>query len=137
VTTNAGHPLDRNLYQSVKGLAAAERVVAPGGTVIAAAACVDGVPRGGAFSSLLESATTAEDLLSMPSAHDQWQVQVLGRVLQRARVLFHSMGLSDDEVRRAQLEPVDDISATLRQLRPERVCVLPRGPLTVATVVGG
>jgi hypothetical protein len=73
----------------------------------------------------------------MPSAHDQWQVQVLGRVLQRARVLFHSTGLSDDEVRRAQLEPVDDISATLRQLRPERVCVLPRGPLTVATVVGG
>ena len=28
LTTNGGHPLDRNLYQSVKGLAAAERVVA-------------------------------------------------------------------------------------------------------------
>ena len=37
VTTNGGHPLDRNLYQAVKGMAAAERVVAPGGTIVIAA----------------------------------------------------------------------------------------------------
>ncbi|MGO8870035.1 MAG: nickel-dependent lactate racemase, partial [Acidimicrobiales bacterium] len=48
VTTNGGHPLDRNLYQAVKGLAAAERVVGDGGVIVLAAACVDGVPAGGA-----------------------------------------------------------------------------------------
>ena len=37
LTTNGGHPLDRNLYQSVKGLAAAERVVADGGIIVMAA----------------------------------------------------------------------------------------------------
>ena len=39
LTTNGGHPLDRNLYQAVKGMAAAERVVADGGVIVMAAAC--------------------------------------------------------------------------------------------------
>ena len=62
VTTNGGHPLDRNLYQAVKGLAAAERVVIDGGTVILAAACLDGIPRGGAFARLLAGAAAATTL---------------------------------------------------------------------------
>ena len=40
-----GHPLDRDLYQAVKGMAAAERVVADGGDILLAAACSDGRPR--------------------------------------------------------------------------------------------
>src|ERR1019366_8991202 len=47
LSTNAGFPLDRNLYQAVKGMAAAERVVTDGGTVVMAAACLDGLPAGG------------------------------------------------------------------------------------------
>ena len=44
VTTGSGYPLDQNLYQAVKGMAAAERVVRPGGTVVIAAECADGLP---------------------------------------------------------------------------------------------
>ena len=44
VSTNGGYPLDRNLYQAVKGMAAAERIVREGGIVVMAAACEDGVP---------------------------------------------------------------------------------------------
>ncbi len=130
VTTNAGHPLDRNLYQTVKGLAAAERAVAEGGTIVAAAACIDGVPSGSHFQRLL----TAPDFLDVESAPDQWQLQVLGRVLRRARVMLHSDGLTDDEIRAAHLDPVGDVSRTLHDLRPERLCVLPRGPMTVVSV---
>jgi nickel-dependent lactate racemase len=130
VTTNAGYPLDRNLYQSVKGLAAAERAVIDGGTIVAAAACVDGVPAGSAFARLLD----APDFLALDSAPDQWQLQVLGRVLRRARVMLHSDGLAAEEIRAAHLEPVDDVSAAIKQLAPEQVCVLPRGPLTVVSV---
>ena len=39
VSTNGGHPLDRNLYQAVKGMAAAERIVRHGGIIVMAAAC--------------------------------------------------------------------------------------------------
>jgi hypothetical protein len=48
--------------------------------------------------------------------------------------MLHSDGLAPDEVRAAQLQPVDDISAAIRALNPRRVCVLPRGPLTVVSV---
>ena len=56
VSTNGGHPLDRNLYQAVKGMAAAERMVPPGGIIVMAAACGDGVPAGGAFARILAGA---------------------------------------------------------------------------------
>ena len=51
ITTNSGYPLDQNLYQAVKGLSAAARVVKPGGTIICAAECRDGIPDHGDYKS--------------------------------------------------------------------------------------
>ena len=144
LTTNGGHPLDRNLYQSVKGLAAAERVVADGGVIVMAAACADGVPGDGAFARILESASSIEELArpAGPAQVDGWQSQVLARVLARADVWFHSDGLSDHSIRSARMRPVRDLATGLEEAlaaraghlgRPARLCVLARGPLTVAT----
>ncbi len=139
VTTNAGHPLDRNLYQAVKGMTAAERVVRDGGRIICAAACGDGIPGGGGFGRLLAEARSVDDLLAPPSTHDQWQVQILGRILARARVGLYAEGLDDDGIRSALLEPVADVSGAVEQALAEagpgaRLCVLPEGPLTVVGV---
>jgi lactate racemase len=139
VTSNAGHPLDRNLYQAVKGMTAAERVVRPGGTIICAAACGDGIPDDGGFGRLLAAARTVDDLLAPPSMHDQWQVQILGRILARARVGLYAAGLDDEQIRSALLEPVGDVAASVAQHLAEagpgaRCCVLPEGPLTVVSV---
>ena len=83
LSTNSGHPLDRNLYQAVKGMAAAERVVRPGGTIVMAAACVDGVPAEGEFGRILAAAGSPDALARAdgPPGLDRWQAQVLGRVL--------------------------------------------------------
>jgi lactate racemase len=144
LTTNGGAPLDRNLYQAVKGMAAAERVVAPGGIIVQAAACGDGIPDHGAFAAILRAASDPADLVHPQGGGrlDAWQAQVLGRVLSRAEVWMYSGGLSDDEVRSALLTPVHDptqaISAALDRMGSgARVCVLPHGPLTVATPVDG
>jgi nickel-dependent lactate racemase len=139
VTTNAGHPLDRNLYQAVKGMTAAERVVRNGGSIVCVAACVDGVPDDGGFGRLLAAARTVEDLLAPPSTHDQWQVQILGRILARTRVGLHASGLDDAQIRAALLEPVADVAeAVTRRMAAAgpgaRCCVLPEGPLTVVSV---
>jgi nickel-dependent lactate racemase len=141
VSTNGGHPLDRNLYQAVKGMAAADRVRKAGGTVVMAAACADGVPDGGAFARLLSESRTPDDLLASTAGPelDRWQAQVLGRVLARGTVRLHSEGLGADAIRAAQLVPAPDldeaVGATLARLGPSaRVAVLPEGPLTVATV---
>ena len=68
VSTNGGYPLDRNLYQAVKGMAAAERIVRDGGIIVMAAACEDGVPAGGAFARLLGAATTPANSPGPPAA---------------------------------------------------------------------
>ena len=140
VTTNGGHPLDRNLYQAVKGMAAAERVVAPGGIIILAAACLDGLPGDGAFARIVEAARDPGDLMRPqgPGVVDGWQAQVLGRVLSRAEVWVFSDGLSHDAARSAFLTPVDDLTGAVAEALARsdpgaRLCVLPHGPLTVAT----
>ncbi len=142
LTTNGGYPLDRNLYQAVKGMAAAERVVAAGGVIVMAAACVDGVPAEGAFARILTGVSSPEQMLrpAGPGELDGWQAQVLGRVLGRAEVWVYSGGLSDEAVRSGLMTPVHDLEAAVGKAldrgRSSRLCVLPQGPLTVATPAG-
>jgi nickel-dependent lactate racemase len=141
VSTNGGYPLDRNLYQAVKGMAAAERIVRPGGCIVMAADCEDGVPAGGAFARLLADARTPADLIGVSGAPelDRWQAQVLGRVLARAEVHLFANGLAPAALPSALLTRVSDLdgavtSACARLGPGARVAVMPEGPLTVATV---
>jgi lactate racemase len=145
VTTNSGYPLDQNLYQAVKGMSAALTVVEPGGLIICAAECADGFPDHGSFRSVLASAPTPEALLAEISARtetvpDQWQVQILARILTTARVGVHTSGLTDADLRSAHLFAVPDIAAAveaeLAARGPDaRVCVLPDGPQTIPYLV--
>ncbi len=141
VSTNGGYPLDRNLYQAVKGMAAAERIVRPGGIIVMAAACEDGIPGDGAFARILAEADRPDDLIGASDAPelDRWQAQVLGRVLARADVLLHADGLHDRSLPEGLLRAAPDLNAAVAEamarLGPRaRVAVLPEGPLTVATV---
>ena len=63
VTTNAGFPLDQNLYQCVKGLSAGAAVVRKGGTLVCAAECRDGTPDHGSYRQVLASQSTPAALL--------------------------------------------------------------------------
>jgi nickel-dependent lactate racemase len=139
ITTNSGYPLDRNLYQAVKGMAAAATVVVDGGTIICAAECRDGLPDGGDYARLLRGgssiAAVAEGILGAGrTIPDGWQVQVQARAQERARVLLRS-SLPDSDARDAHLLPIGDVGAALDGLlaqRPgARVCVLPEGPQTI------
>jgi nickel-dependent lactate racemase len=144
LTSNAGFPLDQNLYQAVKGMSAAARVVKQGGTIVCAAECRDGLPAHGSYGEVLASASTPEALLTMIespgyAAADQWQVQIQAQILSHANVWMKAAGLSDGELRAAHLVPVDDVSAAvsdaLRRAGPEAtLCVLPQGPQTIPYV---
>jgi nickel-dependent lactate racemase len=135
VTSNAGYPLDQNLYQAVKGMAAAARVVKPGGTIVCAAACRDGLPDGGAYARLVQSGPFDP---SGPTVPDQWQVQIQAAVQRQARVVVKSDGVPPATLRRCGFEPTDDVSATVREALARggagaRACVLPAGPRVVAS----
>jgi len=141
LTTNSGYPLDQNLYQAVKGLSAAATVVKPGGTIICAAECRDGVPDHGSYGEILASRPSPAQLLSMIqrpgySTPDAWQVQVQSQIQLRATVQLKADGLSDETIRAAHLEPVHDVARAVRTALeaagPDAtLCVLPRGPQTI------
>ncbi|MDP9311642.1 MAG: nickel-dependent lactate racemase [Chloroflexota bacterium] len=143
VTTNSGYPLDQNLYQAVKGMSAAARIVKPGGAIIAAAECSDGLPSHGNYKDLLQMRESAQALLEMIEApgfemYDQWQAQSQALVQRKAQVYLHS-SLDAETVRQAMLEPAPDIETTLAELVKRygsgaRVAVLPEGPQTVPYV---
>ncbi|MYB47761.1 MAG: nickel-dependent lactate racemase [Dehalococcoidia bacterium] len=144
VTTNSGYPLDQNLYQAVKGMSAAAKVVKEGGTIVCAAECSDGIPDHGQYKKLLTMRDSPEDLLDMiltdgHNVHDQWQVQLQAQIQLRASVYLKSGYLSPEQVREAHLTPIDSIEDTVAgELRESgngaRVCVLPEGPQTIPYV---
>lgn len=142
VTTNSGYPLDQNLYQTVKGMSAAARIVRDGGAILAVAECVDGLPDHGNYKELLRMRSSPQELLDLiESPHfqmfDQWQVQSQAIVQRKAHVYLYS-SLAPDLTRAAMLTPVDDVSVAIEQLRERygnRIAVLPRGPMTVPYLV--
>ena len=100
VTTNSGHPLDLNLYQAVKGMSAAARIVKPGGLMILACECREGLPAGSPFDQFLPRVAGPEELLARLAAPgfcfpEQWQAQIQALIQRKARVLVYST-LSED-----------------------------------------
>ena len=144
ITTNSGYPLDLNLYQTVKGMSAAAQVVRPGGTIIVASECWDGIPEHGLYGRLLADAGSPERVLEMVNAPgferlDQWQVQIQAQIQQRADVYVYADGLTNEQIAKALLRPCRSIEATvsalLERYGPQAtVCVLPEGPQTIPYV---
>jgi nickel-dependent lactate racemase len=141
ITTNSGYPLDLNLYQSVKGMRAAEPIVRPGGAIIIAASCWDGIPEHGLYGKLLRGSRSPQELLDKVCApgfleQDQWQAHIQALVQLKAEVHVRSDGLTDDEIRAALLLPCRRIEETVAALlekhgRGASICVMPEGPQTI------
>ena len=94
VTSNGGYPLDQNMYQSVKGMTAGEANVRQGGVVIMCAALSDG--HGGEdfyrwFAERSGAAQVARDIEAIPpesTRMDQWEAQILARVMEKAACIL-------------------------------------------------
>ena len=144
LTTNSGYPLDMNLYQAVKGMAAAARIVKDGGAILLAAECAEGTPAGSPHDRLLCSVANGEDLLARLAQPgfihaEQWQGQIQALIQRRAEIHIHST-LPDETIRAAHLLPCRDIAEFLAKKRAAnpgtRLAVLPQGPLTIPYLSG-
>lgn len=143
VTSNSGFPLDQNLYQTVKGMSAAVRIAAPGGTIFVASECSDGLPSHGNFGNLLRGGASPRAIndsirvLTKPVL-DQWQAQILTNIQMKCDLALMSK-LKTEDVETAKIRPVTnfqaDVESKIRELGPgARVAVLPDGPLTIPYV---
>jgi lactate racemase len=136
VTTCAGYPLDLTYYQAVKGVTAASHIVKPGGTILLAAECQEGLgsPEFTNFVRRFSNAQSClETMAKEPVVIDQWQLEKLALVMQRAQVWFCTPGISPAD--RQYLwgptfaEPQHAIDALCTELgKDATVAVIPEGP---------
>ncbi len=139
VTSNSGFPLDQNLYQTVKGISAASRIVSDGGTILVASECSDGVPDHGNFAEIMREGETPADVLAAIHALerpilDQWQAQILAGILERSDIRVRS-DVPREDIEACKMNVVEDVDAAvaeaLEDCAERRVAVLPDGPLTI------
>ncbi|MBY7144311.1 nickel-dependent lactate racemase [Virgibacillus sp. NKC19-3] len=143
ITSNSGYPLDQNLYQAVKGMSAAHKIVKEDGAIIVASECSDGLPDHGNYSKIFDMADSPQGLLDMINdpnfkMFDQWQVQKQAVIQVWADVYVYSK-LTDEQVEGTMLKPTYDIEKTIEDLKKTygadmRIAVLPLGPLTIPYV---
>jgi len=94
ITTNGGYPLDQNIYQTVKGMTAAEATCSKGGVIIVVSECSDGHGGDSFFKTFAEAASVEEvmsDIIARErdqTVPDQWESQILARVLLKHQVIM-------------------------------------------------
>jgi nickel-dependent lactate racemase len=142
ITTSAGYPLDLTFYQAIKGVTAAAHIVKPGGKILLLAACEEG-PGAPEFSRMLRDNPSDRDFLGRitdaPVTIDQWQLEKLALVTQKAQVLFYAPGLAREYHAslwgRAFPTAASAVEALLALLSPgATVAVIPEGPYVLAKV---
>ena len=119
ITSNGGAPLDQNVYQSVKGLTAAEAAAAPGAILIISTRCNDGVG-GESFYRALHECVTIQELMDRILATpmdqtdpDQWEYQILCRMMLKHRIIFVSEPAMQKPLEEMKLEYAPDLDAAL------------------------
>ncbi len=121
VTTNGGAPLDQNIYQCVKGMTAAEAAAKEDGVIILCAACADGTG-GDAFYRALASCESADALYAsimetpqQATLADQWESQILARILKKHRVVMVTRPALADVVRDMKMEYAASLQEALQR----------------------
>jgi len=105
VVTTPGHPLDMNLYQSIKPLVAVQNIVRPGGVVVLYANCSEGT--GGApFVAPFENAASPREVISRLSTHGAYRIEMDHALLlcrmqlsRQLKFIFCTPGVSPDIIR--------------------------------------
>lgn len=138
VTSGGGYPLDLTYYQTVKGMVGALPVLKPGGSIVIASACEEGVGNRHFLDCLLDLETIEDfpDRIQRPDwtfVPDQWQVEELAKAV-RGRTAYHvASGIDPAVHQRLFVQPVlsadEGLAAALeRHGTSARVAVIPKGP---------
>jgi len=144
ITSNGGYPLDQNIYQSVKGMTAAEACVRKGGVIIMVAACNDG--HGGEafyrwFADAESPEAVAEKISQIPQMDtiaDQWEAQILARVLSKCSVILVTDMCDPDLIRNMHLMHAKSIEDAVKMAesivgKQSDIVVIPDGVSVIVT----
>jgi lactate racemase len=141
VTSAAGHPLDKTYYQTVKGMVGPLDILEPGGELIVASACSEGL----GSKHYVEAQRRLVDLgpegfaasiAGKPHADiDEWQTQMQLKPMRVGRVRLYTDGLDAIGAGLTGVERVHDLSAavaeSMARQRDPHVAFVPEGPYVV------
>ncbi len=141
VTSAAGYPLDKTYYQTVKGMVAPMDILAPGGTLIIASECSEGM----GSHEYIEAQKRliglgADGFLRDISAKrfadvDEWQTQMQVKPMKVARVQLFTGSLPPEQRALTGVDMVDSVeaavAASMRASGDDHVAVIPEGPYVV------
>jgi len=143
ITSNNGYPLDQNIYQAVKGMTAGEATCRENGVIIMVAACNDGHGGEGFMKTIAENISAAEILTKIQATPkqdtvpDQWESQILARILSKFHVVLVSR-CDPALVKAMKMHPASDLNEALAIAEallghPGAVTVIPEG---ISTIIG-
>jgi len=138
ISSNGGYPLDQNIYQSVKGLTAAEAAAAEGAVLIMVSSCSDGHGGESFYKALHECEspeTLTQQILATPqdkTLADQWEFQILARILCKHHVIYVTDPAQRSTIEEMKMEwapSVDEALAQARKIKGEGayLVVIPNG----------
>jgi nickel-dependent lactate racemase len=141
VTTSAGYPLDKTFYQTIKGMVGVLDIVEPGGTIVIASECSEGmgspefVAAQRALCRMGPERFMADVIARNHARIDEWQTQMLVKALRRAGVRLYTTGLRPSDLADIFVDPVAAVEkAVLESVNAHRdpcVAVVPEGPYVV------
>ena len=141
IVTQGGAPKDLNLYQTQKALANAEQAVRPGGIIILAGACPEGLG-GTVFEQWMLEAESLDDILGRIQKDFQiggHKAASFARALKKARIFLVS-GIDKELVKNIFMEPFDHVQeaydlAAAEMGEEAKVIVMPYGGSTLPVLV--
>jgi nickel-dependent lactate racemase len=145
ITSNGGYPLDQNLYQAVKGMTAAEAACNDNGVIIMIAGCANGHGGESFYRSMAEAESPQalyKEACMIPrdrTKPDQWEYQILCRILCKHRVIMVTDLCSPEMIREMHMEQTPDFQTALRLALSDKgadakIAVIPDG---VSVIVEG
>ena len=141
VTSTAGYPLDKTYYQTVKGMVGAMDILEPGGNLIIASACDEGmgsdefVEAQKRLISQGPDGFLAEIQKKSRADIDEWQTEMQLKPMRIGTVHLYTDGLSDEELVLTGVNIVtsmeDAIAQSVQKSGDNRIAVIPEGPYVI------
>jgi len=146
VTSAAGYPLDKTYYQTVKGMVGPLGILAPGGTLVIASACDEGIgsPEFADAQRRLVADGPARFLEEISAKRfadiDEWQTQMQTKPMAVGAVKLYSDGLADADRALTGVDNVasvaEAVNASVAASGDPAVAVVPEGPYVVPVHAG-